>query len=105
MKHDRRTIRDCIEAGEFDLEWTRGLPEVQFWAGEPHDDIVRNVPLRDLLLRELQVCVPRDFFGAPMEFDPPKHWHHAQKVRLLQALIAAYDTWAKKANIAQERGT
>jgi hypothetical protein len=90
MSEEWAVMRAPIEQGVFAIEWNRGEPEVQLWLGEPFSDVVNRANLRDLLLRELQVAVPREFFGTPMDFAAPKEWRHADQVRLLQALLGAY---------------
>jgi hypothetical protein len=97
MTEERQAVQDHIDGGDFGIEWTQGRPEVHFWAGEPFGDIVKAVSLRDLLFRELQVAVPREYFGNPMAFASPKDWVHAEQVRLLQALLQAYDRWERRA--------
>jgi hypothetical protein len=97
VSEEWEVIRTLVEQGVFAIEWARGRPEVQFWPGEPFSHIVSRVSLRDLLQRELQVAVPREFFGNPIDFAAPDEWAYAKEVRLLQALLRAYDRWEKKA--------
>jgi hypothetical protein len=97
VSEEWEVIRALVEQGVFAVEWTRGRPEVQFWPGERFSHMVSRVSLRDLLQRELQVAVPREFFGNPMNFAAPEEWMYAEEVRLLQALLRAYDKWEKKA--------
>ena len=42
-------------------------------------DLVRTISLRHLLLSELQVTVPLEFFGNPLYFAAPKAWVHAER--------------------------
>ncbi len=98
MSEDQETVRRCIEDGDFDIEWKRGRPEVHFWPGEPIDNIVKSISLRELLLFDLRTSVPLEFFGDPLAFSPPDGGIHAEKAQLLQALIRAYDKWEKKAD-------
>ncbi len=94
---DQAAVQGSIEQGDFIIEWNRGEPNVHFWPAEPFSDIVKTISLRHLLLSELQVTVPLEFFGNPMDFSAPKGWVYAEQVRLLQALLRAYDEWEKRA--------
>jgi hypothetical protein len=97
VRDEWEAIRECIHQGSFAIEWKWGKPELQFWPGEPVSDIVGTIDLRDVLMRELQVAVPLEFFGNPMDFVGSKEWVHAQQVRLLQGLLRAYDQWERLA--------
>ena len=97
MNEDQETVRRCIENGDFDIEWRWGIPQVQFWSGEPFDTIVKSIGPREFLLFDLRTIVPLEFYGDPLAFDPPRSWVHAEKAQLLQALIRAYDKWEKRA--------
>ena len=94
---DKAAVQGSIEQDDFTIEWKRGKPDVHFWPGEPFSDLVRTISLRHLLLSELQVTVPLEFFGNAMDFSAPKDWLYAEQVRLLQALLRAYDEWEKRA--------
>ena len=93
---DQAAVQGSIEQGDFIIEWKRGEPNVHFWPAEPFSDIVKTISLRHLLLSELQVTVPLEFFGNPMDFAAPKDWVYAEQVRLLQALLRAYDEWEEQ---------
>jgi hypothetical protein len=94
---DQPAVQGSIEQGDFTIEWDRGEPNVHFWPAEPFSYIVKTISVRHLLLSELQVTVPLEFFGNPMDFAAPKEWVHAEQVRLLQALLRAYNEWEKRA--------
>jgi hypothetical protein len=94
---DKAAVQGSIGQGDFTIEWKRGEPNVHFWPGEPLSDLVRTISLRHLLLSELQVTVPLEFFGNPLDFAAPKAWVHAEQVQLLQALLRTYDEWEKRA--------
>lgn len=88
---DRAAVQDIIEQGDFTIGWKRGKPNVHFWPGDPFGDIEKSTSLRHPLLSELQVTVPLEFFGTPMDFAAPKDWVYAEQVPLLQALLRDYD--------------